>query len=167
MTKEQAAAALGVSVRSVIRYAQKGLLKVSYVTNANGTGGSKVAIYDQADIEKLRGELEEQRNQPRQPPPSFSREEALALRGSGDMAPVIENFKAGLVEALAEALRPTRGVPIEAQLTLSLQDASMLSGLSRDYLLAAIKADKLRASKDRSRGWNIKRADLNMFIAGL
>ena len=76
----------------------------------------------------------------------------------GAVAPV------ALIERLAtaiEALEPPRAAPLSAadKLTLSLVEASALSGLSRGYLLGAFHAGNLKAAR-RGRGWNIKRADL-------
>jgi excisionase family DNA binding protein len=59
-------------------------------------------------------------------------------------------------------------VPIAAKLILSLKEASALSGISRDYLVEAIKKRKLKARLDEiGRGYRIKRADLEDYIKKL
>jgi excisionase family DNA binding protein len=65
-----------------------------------------------------------------------------------------------------ESLKPDAkdSVPLADKLTLNLVEASALAGLSRGFLMDAIKGKKLKAAK-RGRGWNVKRSDLDAFIA--
>jgi excisionase family DNA binding protein len=49
------------------------------------------------------------------------------------------------------------------KLTLSLQEAARLSGLSRASLRAAIKAGKLKA-RIIGRGYRVKRSDLDVYV---
>jgi excisionase family DNA binding protein len=82
----------------------------------------------------------------------------------------------GVLERLAaalEALRPREQaaprVPIvdaTHKLTLSLAEAAALSGLPRKHLRLAIKGGDL-ASRKIGRGWRVKRADLEAFVAKL
>ena len=67
---------------------------------------------------------------------------------------------------LSEAAERGRVADLVAKLTLTLADAAQLSGLSKDYLLKAIRARKLKAAK-RGRGWNVKRSDLEAWIKKL
>jgi excisionase family DNA binding protein len=52
------------------------------------------------------------------------------------------------------------------KLTLSLVEASQLSGLSRNHLRQAIEDKKLRA-RIIGRGWRVKREDLDAYVKKL
>jgi excisionase family DNA binding protein len=55
---------------------------------------------------------------------------------------------------------------IADKLTLSLVEASQLSGLSRNHLRQAIEDKKLRA-RIIGRGWRVKREDLDAYVKKL
>lgn len=57
-------------------------------------------------------------------------------------------------------------VGVADKLTLSLVEASQLSGLSRGHLRQAIEAKKLRA-RIIGRGWRVKREDLEAYVKKL
>jgi len=67
-----------------------------------------------------------------------------------------------------EASKPREqsAVAVADKLTLTLQEASSLSGFSRGWLIEAIKSRRLKAAK-RGRGWNIKRSDLDSYVRKL
>jgi excisionase family DNA binding protein len=55
---------------------------------------------------------------------------------------------------------------LAAKLTLSLMEASQLSGLSRGHLREAIEEKKLKA-RIIGRGWRVKRDDLEAYVKKL
>jgi excisionase family DNA binding protein len=57
-------------------------------------------------------------------------------------------------------------VPVADKLTLSLIEASQLSGLSRNHLRQAIEEKKLKA-RIIGRGWRVKRDDLDAYVKKL
>jgi excisionase family DNA binding protein len=57
-------------------------------------------------------------------------------------------------------------VPVADKLTLSLIEASQLSGLSRKHLRQAIEDKKLKA-RIIGRGWRVKRDDLYAYVKKL
>jgi excisionase family DNA binding protein len=57
-------------------------------------------------------------------------------------------------------------IPVADKLTLSLVEASQLSGLSRNHLRAAIEDKKLKA-RIIGRGWKIKRDDVDLYVRKL
>ncbi len=57
-------------------------------------------------------------------------------------------------------------IPVADKLTLSLVEASQLSGLSRGHLREAIEAKKLK-ERIIGRGWRVKRDDLDSYVAKL
>ena len=163
MTKTEASHALGVSERAIRRYAASGKLSVSYKKNPQG---SYEAVYDADEVTTLCERF-------RHPPPPKVKLKTIKKRGRPPKNEALElRDKAGseigsALLRIAESATTTRGdVPIEAKLTLTLKDASKLAGLSKGYLLLAIKSRKLKASK-RGRGWNLKRDDLEAWVKKL
>jgi len=57
-------------------------------------------------------------------------------------------------------------VRLTDKLTLTLTEATLLSGLSRGYLRQAIHAGKLKA-RIIGKGWRVKRADLDSYVKKL
>ncbi len=57
-------------------------------------------------------------------------------------------------------------ISVADKLTLSLVEASQLSGLSRNHLRAAIEDKKLKA-RIIGRGWKVKRDDLDGYVKKL
>lgn len=156
MNKTEACEFLGVSERSLARYASQGKIGVKYIKGARGN----VAEYDDDDLKRLKEEL----SQPVQVRGAVER-----LPANLAIAPVagvggVPDILALIAERLKPQDKPT--VAIENKLTLSLAEAATLSGLSQSFLSQSIHAQNLRAAK-RGRGWNIKRDDLDTFIKKL
>lgn len=155
LDKEQAASFLGVSVRAIERYAKAGKLIPSYQDKSNG---GRKAFFDQQQLETLKTEM----SQPKTLEPAkddHSQKKSLVTLSSSP----------GVVERIATLLENNSNktfVPIESKLTLSLAQAVELSGLSRNWLLQAIKLNELKAIK-RGKGWNIKRTDLEMYVESM
>jgi excisionase family DNA binding protein len=172
LTKAQAAKKAGISIRSVERYTAQGRLAVGYRGGARG----KEAVYNPADVERLRDELKEggaillppERRENARQAPSDAPGEALAR---------IETQ--GAIALLAEAIRhatqqegPQRGgsvaLSIGDKLALTIPEAAALVGSSAHRIRAAIHAEELHAIKDSlGRGWRIRRADLEEWLANL
>jgi excisionase family DNA binding protein len=164
LNKEEAASFLGVSVRALQRYAAQGKLSVTYTRGARG----QVAQFNEEDLQAFKQQLSQ---------PAYPQRPAFAASydklGPQAVAPVTASglVPAALGERLItalEKLQPNGHVTISLgdKLTLSLKEAALLAGLSRSFLLDAIHSKKLKAAK-RGRGWNIKRADLEMYIRKL
>jgi excisionase family DNA binding protein len=159
MNKQEACTYLGVSERSLARYAAQGKIQVTY---NKGTRGN-VAVYDDADLEKLKEELaapQAIRLASEQAIPANPA--SLAIR---PMAGFFEHLQAR-DEALITSLLHRPSVPIENKLTLNLAEAAQLSGLSRNHLREAIRDKKLKA-KIIGRGWRVKKTDLESYIQKL
>jgi excisionase family DNA binding protein len=67
---------------------------------------------------------------------------------------------------IAEAVASKPALSVADKLTLSLIEASQLSGLSRGHLRQAIEEKKLRA-RIIGKGWRMIRADLDAYVAKL
>ncbi len=164
ITKEEAARIIGAkSVRTVERYASRGMLSVTY---EKGTTRD-VPMYDEAEVHAL-AERSKSPSTPMRPsiePPEEIGATAIATRSdNGDMR------LSQAVAFLAELEKARRVEPtitdLAHKLTLSLVEAAQLAGLSRGHLRAAIEAKKLKA-RIIGRGWRVKREDLEAYISKL
>ena len=167
MNKDQAAKFLGVSVRTLQRHTSAGKIAAKYIHSKLG----KVAEYDKPELERFKAELEKVTAyvRPHVTPdtPVAPSEESTAL--APIQLPLFEKL-ADAFEALKESLRPDdKHLPVTdlaAKLILTLSEAARLSGLSRGFLIEAIKSHKLQA-QILGRGWKVKRADLEAFVKKL
>ncbi len=161
MNKQEACAFLSVSERSLARYAAQGKIQVTY---NKGTRGN-VAVYDDADLEKLKEELaapQAIRLASEQAIPA-----SLAIRSMANMAEFIERLQSRDESLITSLLHNQNShVAIESKLMLSLPEATKLAGLSRNHLREAIRDHTLKA-QIIGRGWKIKRSDLESYIKKL
>ena len=173
MNKKEAADFLGVSTRAIERYAAKGKISVTYSKNKTG---QSLAEFNDDDLKKLKDTLQ-QAPYPQRPTVEASISDKHDIhdngngRGSQALIPrnlidFAELLSLGIGKQILASQGHTGAVPISDKLTLSLSEASQLSGLSRGYLTEAIHTKKLKAAK-RGRGWNIKRLDLDSYVKKL
>ena len=80
------------------------------------------------------------------------------------VAAIVKESVAAALEARPD-IAPA-AVPVFEKLTLSLTEASQLSGLSRNHLRQAIEEKKLKA-RIIGRGWRVKRDDLDAYVRKL
>ena len=163
MNREEAAARLGISVRSLQRTVKAGKLTVKY---RRGASGKQEAVFDPEEIERYKDSMEAETVKPAMP---ASESQALATTRDTDLARSVALARES-VAAILGAMRPAAparpAVAVEAKLVLTLIEASALTNLSRNRLLAAIHDGKLTA-KIIGRGWRIKRADLDAYVEKL
>jgi excisionase family DNA binding protein len=155
MDKKTVAAQLSITTRQVETYASQGRLgQVNYVRGRTG----RQADYDEAEVERLKGELEapDQSLMPR----------SDARGASGLIAPADRERFIAALESLAEAPNRRGGASVGEKIILTLDDAASLTSLSKRTLREAIKAGDLKA-KIIGRGWKIKRSDLDAYAAKL
>jgi excisionase family DNA binding protein len=155
MNKKEVAERLNVSTRLVEKYAAEGRLgEVKYVRGRTG----KQADFDDQAVEKLKEELES-------PVYPVTALQAPNRHDAGLIAPQERERFIHALEALG-GTGTSKAAPTITDLAvkhfLTLEEASALSGLSRDYLSKAIKAKKLKA-KIIGRGWKIKPTDLKTY----
>ncbi len=174
MNKEQAADFLGCSVRALERYTQQGKLSATYVK-----GKTRPTVeYDEEELRSFKSELNGKLfpKRPAVEPPGKENlanpAHALARFGGipelGDARQMVAAIVKESVAAALEA-RPDiapAAVPVFEKLTLSLMEASQLSGLSRNHLRQAIEEKKLKA-RIIGRGWRVKREDLDAYVKKL
>jgi excisionase family DNA binding protein len=162
-TKTEAAEYLGISTRQVANYAKQGKLSVQYQKGKTGD----VAMYDERELKKLRAELESKHA----PRPAVIREENEQGDESRALVPSFASNPSHLptVQNLFAALLSGKATPaptisdLAAKPLLTIAEAQKLSGLSRQIILDAHHAGKLKLIVI-GRGYKVKRKDLDLFI---
>lgn len=168
MNKEEAAAYLGISVRTLQRHVQRGEIAVAYVRGRRGDE----ATFDEAELSRFKKTLDQPTYVTRATPSvtggtggAASSVQALARRDDG-AAWIAEQFSMLLAQGAAMASHARPVVAVADKLTLSLVEAAQLAGLSRGHLREAIHTGKLKA-RIIGRGFKVKRADLEAYIKKL
>jgi excisionase family DNA binding protein len=169
MNKEQAAAALGITVRTLQRH--MAAHRIGFAMRKTATG--EEATFSAEEVARFKAQrdaLTETVN-PAANVSEVVRAPAQALEHVSN-SQTIE----ALGRAIADALRATQThangtsaasiTDLAHKLTLSLMEASQLSGLSRGHLRQAIEEKKLKA-RIIGRGWRMKRADLESYVVKL
>jgi excisionase family DNA binding protein len=165
LTKQQAAAAIGVSTKMVEQLAKD--RRLEQAAWRRPTGGPALAVYNPDDVARIASE--------RHPAPApFVLPAVRDVAGNGTrtragnhapgqemlLAPatsadeLVREFLHGLLRA---ATTPPTSENSE-KLFLTLPEAAAVSGLSQAYLRRLIKDEALPAIRDR--GWRIRRKDL-------
>ena len=165
MNKEEAAAYLGISTRTLERYSKSGKLQVKY----EGAKTRPIATYDPDDLDKLRSELQ-----------------TPTIKGTisnTDLTPTMPDTERGgmssivgvlmrltnpierLIDALDRraTLESKPHVPIADKLLLTMPEAQALTGLSREILTKAIDAGNL-PTKIMGKAYRFKRKDIEEYI---
>jgi excisionase family DNA binding protein len=159
MNREEAASTLGISVRSLQRTVKAGKLSVTY---KRGTSGKQEAFFDPDEIARYKEEMETETVKPALPEVT-TQDMALARVDAQ------QQFFGALQQLMTERQTAKDAhpiVPIESKPLLKLDEASMLTGLSRRILRAAIDEGKLKAGK-LGRAWRVRRTDLDAYIQKL
>ena len=169
LSKQQAAEYLGVNVRTLERYTQEGKLGGRYEKGKTRS----VLVYVEEELQAFKAEIETKTYKPAvdQTPTNFDTDKT-ALSRFVDV-PQSLTLPEGL-DRLVDVLKAIREeqevdrltVPIYQKLTLSLVEASALSGISRPRLRQAIKDGTLTA-KIIGKGYRVKRIDLENYVGNL
>lgn len=169
LTKQQAAEFLGVTVRTLERYTQEGKIGGRYEKGKTRS----VLVYDESELRAFKAELETKTYKPAvdTTPTNPDRDEAALSKQVEvkHLLPLLDglNHLADVLKAIREEQEIDRlTVPIHHKLTLSLAEASALSGVSRPRLRAAIKDGTLPA-QSIGRGYRVKRTDLEDYVDSL
>jgi hypothetical protein len=167
MTKQEAAGFLGVSVRTIEGYVEKGKLESKLVTGVRG----RVSVFDEAELQKIkdeRGEVVFSSPPKANNPPSTPPTQALQTRQSVALRQM-------LLDALQGQQTQGKGIParvtiadLSHKLMLSLPEAAQLSGVPVEALRKAVKTGKLKVIKSAGRGFGkVKRAELESYVRKL
>jgi len=175
--KQQAAAHVGVSVRTLLRLVDQG--KLAHLPKRRPADET---LFDVAELDRYQRAVAAAAASvvsgvviPGTPGTldAPARNQALARRnGRVSLAPVtldagdaldtpaMRDRMLAAFEAMASPVR------LADKLTLSLTEAALLSGLSRSHLRAAIAEKKLKA-RIIGRGFRVKRSDLEVYVTKL
>jgi excisionase family DNA binding protein len=141
VNKTEAAAYLGKSPRTLNTYLASGRLTVRYIKGKT----SDQADFDEADLQRLKAELDTLLT-----PTPLEVAESVATMTEAKTETALArlrqpsvNLAASDLNLLMEELLKSRGVPLESKLTLSLPEASQLSGISLRFIRDAIKQGEL------------------------
>ncbi len=166
LTKLQAAEFLGVTVRTLERYTQEGKIGGRYEKGKTRS----VLVYDEEELRAFKAELETKTYKPTvDSTPTNPDSYGAALSKEVEVSQQLHlleglNHLADVLKAIREEQEIDRlTVPIHHKLTLSLAEASALSGISRQRLRAAIKDGTLTA-QIIGRGYRVKRTDLEDYV---
>jgi excisionase family DNA binding protein len=151
LKKEDAAAYIGVSVRTLQRLAGRGEIARSEERGPKGLE----ARFDTSDLDAYLSK--------HKPQALFRPSPAAALVPRQD-APLVTTGGAGGQQSPGMAALAAFGA--SSKLLLSLHDARALTGLSAQFLRAAIKDGKLKG-RIIGKGYKIKRTDLDLYIKKL
>ena len=155
-TKKQVAGIFGCSSRTVERWIKDGKLSPTTVQGKYG----KQTMINPEEVEALK-ELEASLGIDR----GVTLGQTTLPLPQNPITPTLVNQAISEpLNALVEAILDHRAVPIHQKLMLTLKEAQALSGMSRSYLLEAIEGKKLKAQVI-GRGWKVKRADLEKWVA--
>ncbi len=157
MNKQEAANYLGISERSLARYASQGKIQVTYTKGTRG----HVAIFDDKDLEQLKQEL----SAPQATKLANIAHDKLIPRSPDNLAnPPLASF-VQVLEMLSNNMQPR--MTLEHKLFLTIPEAEMYSGISKHTLKKEIRAGRLNASSKLGRGYRIKRSDLESYAKKL
>ncbi len=166
MNKREAAEFLGIGVRSLERYMSQN--RIAYTRVRGKTG--EVVIFEDSELQRFKDELYQPTHdgavEVRQVSPQNSSQMVTNSQIMADVGESLLNISEG-IDALLEAVKELAvKIPVENKPLLTLAEARQLSGLSRQYLLQAIKEKRLKGQMV-GRAWRVKRRDLECFVASL
>jgi excisionase family DNA binding protein len=172
--KQDAAAYIGVSVRTLLRLVDQG--KLAHLPKRRP---AEETLFDVGELDHYKGEVEASAAGvvsgvviPDAPGTRDTPEKSRAIArrtGSVSLSPVTldtddardtPEMRERMLAAFEAMASPVRLVD---KLTLSLTEASLLSGLSRGHLRTAIGEGKLKA-KIVGRGWKVKPDELRAYV---
>jgi excisionase family DNA binding protein len=157
ISKRQAAELLSLSTRGIERAVRRGHLAVEYRNSKHG----RKAWFKPADLERYR------RHQELRGPvgfiPGVPPQQPPGTPTIGTLVPMVEIPRS---RKPAREQRETNPVSLSDRLTLTLKEASHLSGLPKRFLEAKIREGKLKALSI-GRSTFVKRAELEEFVREL
>jgi excisionase family DNA binding protein len=170
MNKEQAAAALGITVRTLQRH--MAAHRIGFAIRKTATG--EEATFSAEEVARFKAQRDAL-TETVTPAANVSE----VVRAPSQALEHVSNSQTieALGRAIADALQATQThangtggavsiTDLAHKLTLSLMEASQLSGLSRGHLRDAIENRKLKA-RIIGRGWRVKRDDLEAYVKKL
>ena len=161
LSKKEAAEYLGISSRTLERHVKDGKIGVRYQPGAT----NDVAMFDEQDLENFKNERQTPKVKPTvvqtsnelvdQPPTDLT--DRTAQSSEGFLAPLITPFR-----DFSERLFSFPFL-LQGKILVTLNEAQIITGLSREILMTAIKSGELEA-KIMGKAYRIKRKELERYI---
>ena len=170
LTKKEAAEYLGVSTRTLERYVKNGKLSVRYEDSSNG----EIALFDSGELDQFVDDKQTPRIKLASTDSGLATttSDILSRNSSGVVGGLLAPFQE-LTERLIFALsdheyRKEEITPdkLRGKLLLTLAEAQVITGLSREILMQAIR-DKRLSSQIMGKAYRIKFKDLESFVDDL
>ena len=161
LSKKEAAEYLGISSRTLERHVKDGKIGVRYQPGAT----NDVAMFDEQDLENFKND----RQAPKIKPTVVQSTSELvdqpltnqiAQTSGGFLAPLITPFR-----DFSERLFSSPAL-LQGKMLVTLNEAQIITGLSRDTLMTAIKSGELEA-RIIGKAYRIKRKQLDRYIDDL
>ena len=167
LTKKEAAEYLGVSTRTLERYVKNGKLSVRYEDSPNG----EIALFDSDELEQFSDEKQTPRIRPAStdsglPTTTSDTLSQNSSRGVGGLLALFQELTERLIVALSDYEERRQQITpdkLRGKLLLTLSDAQIMTGLSREILMGAIKDGRL-PSQIMGKAYRFKSTDLERFI---
>ena len=164
LTKKEAAEYLGVSTRTLERYVKNGKLSVRYEDSQNG----EIALFDSGELDQFADDKQTPRIRPASTDPGLdpTTNDMVPSRGVGGLLTSLQELTERLILALSERNETSSQVTpamLQGKLLLTLSEVQLLTGLSREILINAIKDGQL-PSQIVGKAYRIKMKDLEQFI---
>lgn len=157
MTKREAAEYLEISTRTLERWVKDGKLSVRYEPGSNG----EVAIFEAEDLDRIKEEKSIIRVKPATSDiiasTTLDSSEVLPIAPGGFFAPLFRPFG-----DFAERLFSFPFL-LQGKILVNLNEAQIITGLSRDILMSAIKSGELE-SRIMGKSYRIKRVELDRYV---
>lgn len=170
LSKKEAAEYLNISTRTLERYVSDGRLSVRYEESANG----QVALFELDELNRLREEKQTPRIKPvSEPsdlaPTTLDKNLARSSGVVGGLLNPLQELMERMLSALSardESKDKLTPAQLQGKLLLKLSEVQVLTGLSREILMDAIKEGYLPA-QIIGKAYRIKFKDLEKFIDNL
>ena len=167
LTKKEAAEYLGVSTRTLERYVKNGKLSVRYEDSQNG----EIALFDSGELDQFSDDKQTPRIRLASTDSglAMTTTDTLLRNSSGVVGGLLAPFQE-LTERLIFALSDYEQIrqkitpnQLQGKLLLTLAEAQIMTGLSRELLMEAIR-DKRLPSQIMGKAYRIKAKDLECFV---
>ncbi len=174
MNKKKVAEELGVTTRTLERHMSAG--RIAYTMRKGKTGLE--AFFERPEVKRFKAEEKGVTHSPvvvereaptslEQPRPTGENPASQSLVRWQDpeaLVSLVLEVRDRLQGAQSSGKAISATVDLAQKLTLTIQEAAALSGLSANHLREAIKAGKLKA-RIVGRGWRIRPEDLRAYVS--
>jgi excisionase family DNA binding protein len=161
LSKKEAAEYLGISSRTLERHVKDGKIGVRYQPGAT----NDVAMFDEQDLENFKNDRQAPKIKPTVVQSTSelvdqSATNQIAQNSGGFLAPLIAPFR-----DFSERFFSSPAL-LQGKTLVNLNEAQIITGLSREILMTAIKSGELEA-RIMGKAYRIKRKELDRYIDDL